>query len=58
MRDWRSLAKASGLQLSQQEIDRVAGPLEDLEVTFRQMSRDLSPDLEPAIEFSVEAHPE
>lgn len=58
MRDWRSMVKASGLPLSQQDMDRVAGPLEDLEVTFRQMARDLSPDLEPAVEFSVEAQTE
>ena len=58
MRDWRSMVKASGLPLSRQELDKVAGPLEDLEVTFRQLARDLSPDIEPATEFSVEAQPE
>ena len=58
MKDWRSIAKGSGLPLSQQEIDRVAAPLEDLEVIFRQLSRDLSPDLEPAVQFSVEAQTE
>ena len=58
MKDWRSIAKGAGLALSQQEIDRVAAPLEDLEVVFRPLTRDLSPDLEPAVQFSVEAQPE
>jgi len=48
------MAKASGIPLSQQELERVAGPLDDLEVTFRQLARDLSPDLEPAIGFHLE----
>jgi hypothetical protein len=48
------MAKASGLPLSQQELDRVAGPLEDLDGAFRQLVRDLSPDLEPATEFRIE----
>ncbi len=54
MRDWRSMARVSGIPLSQQELERVVGPLDDLEVTFRQLARDLSPDLEPATAFHLE----
>ena len=52
------MAKASGIPLSQQELERVAGPLDDMEVTFRQLARDLSPDLEPVTGFHLEDQPE
>ena len=48
MRDWRAIAKASGL-----EIDSVE-PLEVLEAAFRPLVKDLAPDVEPATELRLE----
>jgi hypothetical protein len=55
MRDWKSIAKASGSTLSGKELDGVAQPLEALEAIFSPLTKDLPPDLEPSIEFRVEA---
>lgn len=54
MRDWKSIAKASGLALTEKDIDALAPPLEALEEVFRPLVRDLSPDMEPALEFRAE----
>jgi hypothetical protein len=55
MRDWKTIAKASGSTLSGKDLDSFALPLESLEAIFRPLARDLSPDLEPCTEFRVEA---
>jgi hypothetical protein len=44
MRDWKAIAKASGI-----EIDSVE-PLEALEAAFRPLLKDLTPGVEPATE--------
>jgi hypothetical protein len=56
MRDWVSIAKANGLDLSARELDRIATPLAALEETFRPLIKDLTPDTEPAFEFHMEDH--
>ena len=48
MRDWRAIAKASGI-----EIDSVE-PLEALEAAFRPLLKDLTPGVEPATELRLE----
>jgi hypothetical protein len=55
MKDWKAIAKASGIALACKELDSVTQPLEALEATFRPLAKDLSPDLEPAVDFRVEA---
>jgi hypothetical protein len=54
MKDWRAIAQAYGLPLSEGELDRIAPPLNALEEVFRPLVSDLTPDLEPCVEFSVE----
>ena len=48
MKDWKKLAQTSGLDIPADEIDRVIGPLQSLEETFRPLVKDLPPELEPA----------
>jgi len=54
MKDWRSLAKANGLDLSAPELDRLVGPLDALESAFRPLVGSLTADIEPVVEFSAE----
>lgn len=58
MKDWKAIAKASGLTASGKDLESLTRPLEQLEETFRPLVRDLSPDLEPCVEFRVEASTE
>ena len=48
MKDWRAIAKASGI-----EIDSVE-PLEALEAAFRPLVNCLTPDVEPATGLRLE----
>ena len=48
MRDWKAMAKASGI-----EIDSVE-PLEALEAAFRPLVKDLAPGMEPATGWRLE----
>jgi hypothetical protein len=48
MKDWKAIAKASGL-----EVDSVA-PLEALESAFRPLVKDLAPGMEPATGWRLE----
>ena len=54
MKDWRSIAKASGFAIPAADLERVAPVLEALEESFRPLSAGLRPDDEPSVEF----HPE
>jgi hypothetical protein len=54
MKDWVTIAKAHGLDLSARELDRIAQPLAALEETFQPLVKALTPDLEPAFEFHME----
>jgi hypothetical protein len=48
MKDWRAIAKASGIELDSVE------PLEALEAAFRPLVKDLTPGVEPATELRLE----
>jgi hypothetical protein len=48
MRDWKIMAKASGLDLPYPELERLVAPLEKLEETFRAALRGLPSSVEPA----------
>ena len=54
MKDWKAVARASGLGIPAQEIERIAGPLDVLEEAFRPLKDGLKPELEPSYEFRVE----
>ncbi|HLK63415.1 MAG TPA: hypothetical protein VKU19_08245 [Bryobacteraceae bacterium] len=48
MKDWKAIAKASGLGVPEDELDRVIGPLDTLEEAFRPLVKQLTVDVEPA----------
>jgi hypothetical protein len=52
--NWANLAKAQGLDLPEQEADRIAQALGALERTFQPLTANLPPELEPASEFHME----
>ena len=54
MKDWRAIAKASGLEVDPAQLDRIAGPLESLEAAFRPLVNGLTPDVEPATGLLLE----
>jgi hypothetical protein len=54
MRDWRAIAKASGIQADATRLDRIAEPLEALEAAFRPLVKDLAPEVEPATGLRLE----
>jgi hypothetical protein len=54
MKDWRAIAKASGLEVDPTELDRIAEPLEALEAAFRPLVKDLTPGVEPATGWRLE----
>jgi hypothetical protein len=54
MKDWVSIAKGHGLDLSARELDRIAQPLAALDETFQPLVAHLTPDTEPAFEFRME----
>lgn len=49
MTDFRALARARGLAIPEEELDRIVRPLEALEAAFRPLTADLPATLEPAI---------
>ena len=54
MKDWKKIARASGLPIPDAELERIAPVLDALEAAFRPLVKDLTPDLEPCVVFSVE----
>jgi hypothetical protein len=52
--DWANLAKAQGLDLPEQEAERIAQSLAALEQTFQPLTINLPADLEPASGFHME----
>jgi hypothetical protein len=46
--DWKAIAKARGLEVSAEELDRIVGPLGALEEAFRPLVKGLTADVEPA----------
>ena len=54
MKDWLTIAKAYGLDVSAREQDRIAQPLAALDEIFQPLVKTLTPDVEPAFEFHME----
>jgi hypothetical protein len=50
-KDWKKIARASGLTISEADLERVAPALDALEAAFRPLARTLQRELEPAITF-------
>jgi hypothetical protein len=55
MTDWKQIARATGIELSDEELARTVAPLESLEPVFRPLAAALEPDDEPATIFNPEA---
>ena len=48
VKDWKAIAKGTGLNVPAEELERIEAPLNGLEEVFRPLVKDLPPDLEPA----------
>jgi len=48
------MAKAGGLEVSERDLERIAGPLETLEEAFRPLAKELKAEDEPATAFHAE----
>jgi hypothetical protein len=49
MSDWKQLAAARGLPLTDSEIERIAGPLDALEANWRSVLDRIPYETEPAV---------
>jgi predicted nuclease with TOPRIM domain len=47
MTDWKQMARMRGTKLREEELDKVAGPLEALEKRFRELEKGLALETEP-----------
>ena len=54
MKDWKAIAKASGLDLDAAGLNRIAEPLAALEAAFRPLVDGLTPDVEPSTGLLLE----
>jgi Asp-tRNA(Asn)/Glu-tRNA(Gln) amidotransferase C subunit len=54
MKDWKAIAKASGLEVDDTQLNRIAETLEALETAFHPLLKDLTPDVEPATGLRLE----
>jgi hypothetical protein len=50
-KDWKKIARASGLSIPDAALERIAQALDALETSFRPLVRALPPETEPAIAF-------
>ena len=48
MKDWKAIAKASGLEVDATQLNRIAETLETLDAAFRPLLKHLTPGVEPA----------
>lgn len=54
MKDWIAIAKAAGVDIPADDLNRVCAPLDGLEAVFRPLAETLTPEMEPATSFRVE----
>jgi hypothetical protein len=50
-KDWKKIARASGLSIPDSALERIAQSLDALEADLRPLVRALSPETEPALAF-------
>ena len=55
MRDWKALAKAQGIDIPADELERAVTPLNEMEEIFRSLVPELTPETEPAFDVRLEA---
>jgi hypothetical protein len=55
MTDWKTLAQARGLELSDAELTKLAGSMDALEPAYQEMAAKLTHDIEPATILAEEA---
>ena len=55
MTDWKNLAAARGLQLSDAELTKLAAAMEALEPAYQALAANLTPGDEPATTIAEEA---
>ena len=53
--DWKNLAAARGLQLSDAELTKLAAAMEALEPAYQALAANLTPDVEPSTTIAEEA---
>ncbi len=58
MTDWEAIAKASGLNLAEADLAKIAAPVKALDETLQPLMKTLRPDLEPALTFQGEGDDE
>ncbi len=51
MKDWKLIVKAHGLDISEQELERIQPALDALEAAFRPLTKRIPLELEPALIF-------
>ena len=54
MKNWTFIAKASGVKIPAEDLDRVTKPLDGLEAAFRPLVKELTWGMEPAAGFQAE----
>jgi hypothetical protein len=57
-KDWKKIARASGLPILDAELERITPVLDALEAAFRPLTEDLPPSLDPAVTFQPEPEDE
>ena len=55
MTDWKTLSRDQGLQLSDDELARLAASLDPVQPAYQALAARLTPDIEPATTFAEEA---
>ena len=53
--DWKTMAAARGLQLSEAELTRLAGAMQALEPAYKALAANLTHDIEPFTTLAEEA---
>jgi hypothetical protein len=53
--DWKTLASASGLQLSEAELTKLAAAMEALQPAYQALAANLTHEVEPATTLGEEA---
>lgn len=56
-KDWKKIARSSGISIPEPALDRIAQTLDALEADFRPLVRALPLDSQPALHFSPIAAP-
>jgi hypothetical protein len=54
-KDWKKMARASGVSIPDAAMERIAQSLDALEADFRPLVRALAPETEPALGFRADA---